>query len=308
MATVLITGGTGLVGSAISTQLTAKGYDVIILTRSPKPASGKVSYAVWDPMQYSIDIEAVKKADYIINLAGAGMADKRWNNKRKEEIIDSRVKSGETLVKALREQPNKVKAVIASSGIGYYGDDAIRPKNKKAFTEDDPVDTEFIGEVCRQWEKSNEPVSELGKLLVTYRIGIALSREGGAYPSFRKPVQLGVTTILGSGNQVISWVHIDDLARLFIHAIENEQVEGVFNAVAPQPVTHKNFMVSLSEKVKGRFCIPLYVPGWVLKIAVGGISVEVLKSATVSSSKISHTGFQFVYPTLGAALENLEKR
>lgn len=308
MATVLITGGTGLVGTAITAQLTAKDYDVIILSRQPKAAQGKVSYAAWDPQQGNIDLTAFQQADYIINLAGAGIADKRWSKKRKAEIVDSRVKSGETLVQTLRNHPNKVKAVITASGIGWYGDDAGRPANKKTFTEEDPADDEFLGTTCKHWEQSIEPVRELGKRLVIYRIGIALSPAGGAYPTFRKPVQLGFATILGSGNQVMSWIHLEDLARLFVHGIENEQLIGVYNAVAPQPVTHRNFMMALAEKIKGRFCITFYVPSFLLKLAVGGVSVEVLKSATVGNSKVSHSGFQFIFPTLQAALENLERK
>lgn len=310
MATILITGGTGLVGKAVSQLLIEKGHDVIVLSRGQSTAA-KDHYrlAHWDPDQGVIDVAAVQQADYIINLAGAGVADKRWSKKRKQEIIDSRVRSGELLVKTLRENNNQVKAVISASGIGWYGGDEKRARDKQAFTETDPVDQEFLGKTCELWEGSVAGVQELpGKRLVIFRIGVALSKNGGAFKEFLKPVRFGVATIFGNGRQVISWIHIDDLARLFLFAIENNQVEGVYNAVSSQPVTNKNFMLKLAEKVKGRFYIPFYVPSFLLKIAVGGLSIEVLKSATVSNTKISQAGFQFLYPTIEPALNNLTKK
>jgi uncharacterized protein (TIGR01777 family) len=311
MATILITGGTGLVGKAVSKLLVSKGYEVVLLSRGEAkgPSAGSQPYEVahWDPEKQEIDKAALQKADYIINLAGAGVADKRWTKKRKQEIVDSRVKSGELLVKALKETPNKIQAVINASAIGWYGDDANRKPGKKAFTEDDPTDTGFLGETCRLWEAGIDPVQELGKRLVKYRIGIVLSKEGGALDEFRKPVRFGVAAILGSGKQVISWIHIDDLARLLVFAIENEKVQGVYNAVASQPVTNKHFVNVLAGKIKGRFYISFYVPSFVLKIVLGEMSIEVLKSATISNSRIGNKGFQFLFPTIEAALTDLTK-
>lgn len=308
MATILITGGTGLIGTAVSKLLISKGHEVIILSRGQATA-GDPLYAIahWDPEKQEIDVAAIQKADYIINLAGAGVADKRWTKKRKQEIVDSRVKSGELLVKALREHTNKVKAVISASGIGWYGDDANRKPSRKAFIEDDPADSGYLGEICKQWEASIDPVQDLGKRLIKFRIGIVLSKEGGALKEFKQPVRFGVAAILGSGRQLISWIHIDDLTRLMLYAIEHEPLHGVYNAVASQPVTNRHFMLKLAEKIKGRFYIPLYVPSFVLKVVLGGMSVEVLKSATVSNSKIGLAGFQFLYPTIDAALSDLTK-
>lgn len=308
MATILITGGTGLVGKALTSLLISKGYEVIILSRG-QSATGNAGYSIahWDPARQEIDVTAVQKADYIINLAGAGVADKRWTKKRKQEIVDSRVQSGELLVKTLKETPNKVKAVINPSGIGWYGDDNKRKPSRKAFKEDDPADDEFLGETCKLWEASIDPVQELGKRLVKFRIGIVLSKEGGALKEFKQPVRFGVAAILGSGRQLMSWIHIDDLVRLILYAIEHESLRGVYNAVASQPVTNKHFMLKLAEKVKGRFYIPLYIPSFVLKIVLGDMSIEVLKSATVSNSKIGLSGFQFLYPTIDAALTDVTK-
>lgn len=306
MATVLITGGTGLIGKALSSVLTGKGYKVIILTRHPQPAKDSVSYAAWNPAQQTIDSAAIEQADYIINLAGENVGEKRWSEKRKQQLVDSRVKSGELIVKALREIPNRVQAVITASGIGWYGPDPAIP-NPKPFTEDLPADKDFLGDTCRLWEASVDPVTTLGKRLVKLRTGIVLSAKGGALDEFKKPVKFGIGAILGTGKQMVSWIHMDDICRIYLAAIENNQIQGVYNAVAPAAASNKDLTLTLARKIKGQFFIPIHVPTFLLKIVLGEMSVEVLKSATVSSRKISDAGFQFLYPTLDAALSHLTK-
>jgi uncharacterized protein len=305
MITVCITGGTGMIGSALSQFLSAKGCQVIILTRHPKPDSSNITYAAWDPAHQTIDAPAIQKADYIIHLAGAGVADKRWTKKRKQEIVDSRVQSGNLIVKALKEISNQVKAVISISGISWYGDDADRRSGKTFFTEKDPAVDEFLAQTCIQWEAAIQPVDELDKRLVIFRTGPVLSNEGGAFAAFKKPVQSGIAAILGNGRQTISWIHIEDLCRLIYFAIENEKMQGIYNAVSPQPISNRNLMLMLAKKMKGRFFIPMHVPAFVLKIIAGGVSVEVLRSATISNEKIHDAGFQFLYPSPEAALNNL---
>lgn len=304
MQTILITGGTGLVGAALTRLLVAKGYQVIILSRKARPAEGAVSYAAWDPANGSIDLKALQAADCIVHLAGANVGEKRWTKKRKQEIVDSRVQSGGLIAKALQSNPNKVRAVISASAIGWYGDDKQRPKDKPYFTETDPADSAYLGDTCRKWEEAIQPVSALGKRLVTLRTGIVLSTEGGALPSFQKPVKMGIASILGSGRQVISWIHIEDIARLYLYAIENENLQGVFNAVAPQPVSNEHLVITLAKLMKGKFYIPINVPSFLLKLVLGEMSIEVLKSATVSSAKISRNGFQFLFPTIDVALQD----
>ncbi|HZH66928.1 MAG TPA: TIGR01777 family oxidoreductase [Flavisolibacter sp.] len=303
MTTVLITGGTGMIGSALTKALTEKAYKVIILTRKAKPSTGIVSYKEWDVAKGVIDRDSIAEADYIIHLAGANVADGRWTEKRKKEIVDSRVKSGELLVRSLKETPNKVKAVISASAIGWYGPDPQVP-NPTPFVETDRMDDSFLGATSKLWEASIQPVLEFDKRLVIFRIGIVLSNEGGAYAEFKKPLNFSAATILGNGKQVVSWIHIDDLVRLFIAAIKNEKLTGIYNAVAPNPVTNKELIVEISKQ-RHKLYIPLHVPTFALKIALGEMSVEVLKSATVSSKKLEGTGFQFLYPTITDAVKNL---
>ncbi|MEP6725196.1 MAG: TIGR01777 family oxidoreductase [Bacteroidota bacterium] len=311
MPTVLITGGTGMIGKALTNLLLQKGYDVIVVTRG-KPdqksaANAGLSYAYWNVLKQTIDIAAVQKADFIIHLAGAGVADKRWRKKRKNEIVESRTQSSALLVKALKDNSNQVKAVISASAIGWYGADPVIP-NPRPFTETDPAENDFLGETCRQWEESIEPVTQLGKRLVKLRTGIVLSKEGGALNEFIKPLRLGIAAILGSGKQIISWIHIDDLCRMYLQAIEDESMEGVYNAVAPRPVSNKELTIDLAKAVKGKFYIALYVPSFVLKIVLGEMSIEVLKSTTVSANKIRGDKFNFIYPSIEAAVNQLIKK
>lgn len=306
MPTVLITGGSGLIGKNLTSHLTAKGYHVIILSRRPLSSENSmVEYAAWDPNKQTIDQDAVAKADHIICLAGAGVMDKRWSEKYKKEIIDSRTRGNEFIIKSL-EAPNKVRTVISAAAIGWYGPDA-KPRVKK-FTEDDPPSPDFLGETCRRWEESIDPVKTLGKRLVKLRTGIALSNDGGAYAEFIKPIKFGIAAVLGDGKQVISWIHIDDLCRMYMHAIENESISGTYNAVAPLPVDNKQLILKAAKKIRGSFFIPVHAPAFALKMILGERSTEILKSTTVSCEKISATGFTFLYPSIDAALEELTRK
>ncbi len=305
MATVLITGGTGLIGTALSNALVQKGYEVLILTRKlPVQHRPQISYAQWDVDAQTIDVAAIAKADYLVHLAGANVAEGRWTEKRKKEIVSSRVASGKLLVKALTDHPNTIKAVVSSSAIGWYGPDPQVP-NPKPFTETDAADAAFLGRTCQLWEESMAPVKALGKRLVYLRTGIVLSNEGGAYKEFKKPLRAGVAGILGSGSQVVSWIHMDDIVGMYLAAIENEQWSGVFNAVAPQPVSNKELVLAMA-KAHGGFAIPAPVPAFALKLALGEMSIEVLKSTTVSSRKAAENGYVFRFPDIASAVRNLE--
>ena len=311
MTTVLITGGTGMIGKVLTKELLARNYRVIILTRDqkisnrPAPISNLV-YSNWDIEKQTIDNSVIQQADYIIHLAGAGIADHRWTEKRKKEIVDSRVKSSELIIKALKQNPNKVKAVVSASAIGWYGTDPVIP-NPKPFTEIDEADESFLGETCKLWESSIEPVAGQGIRLVKLRTGIVLSNEGGALKEFKKPLRFGISAILSNGRQVVSWIHIDDLVQAYIYALQNENMHGVYNAVAPNPVPNKKLILQMGKKIKGSFFIPVHVPSLLLEFMLGDMSIEILKSTTVSCNKILAAGFIFIYPTIAAALLNLRE-
>lgn len=304
MSTVVITGGTGLVGKRLSAYLAQKGHNVIVLTRALREAKQEhnIAYALWDVKKQTIDIHALQQADYIMHLAGAGVVDKPWTPDYKQEILDSRTQSSRLLIDTLRNNSHHVKAIISSSAIGWYGEDK---EAGFAFTETDAAEESFLGRTCALWEQSIEPATELGVRVCKLRTGIVLSNEGGALAEFKKPIQLGVAGILGNGQQVVSWIHVDDLCRLFLFAMENDNLEGSYNAVAPTPVTNKKLTLTLAQLMKGSFHLPMHVPVFMLKLILGSRSIEVLKSTTVSCTKIKETGFTFLFPTIEAALRDL---
>lgn len=304
MATVLITGGTGMIGSSLAKELVRRGHRAVVLTRRNEPPSENVTYRKWNVERGTIDEAAVREADFIVHLAGANVADGRWTAARKKEILDSRVNSGALLVKALQTIPNRVKAVIGASAIGWYGPDAQVP-GSRPFVETDPADASFLGRTCAQWEAAIRPVEATGKRLVLFRIGIVLSNEGGAYVAFKKPLAFGAAAVLGSGKQVVSWIHADDLVGLFCKALEDETMAGVYNAVAPHPVSNKD-LIGTMAKQRGGFSVPVPVPSFALKLALGEMSVEVLKSATVSAARVQAAGYQFLYPRIEDAVKQLE--
>lgn len=297
-----------MIGRRLTELLMAGGYEVIILTRNASSTKHKmpgVAYADWDSKAQTIDEWAISKADHIIHLAGAGVADKRWSEKRKQEIKNSRTQSSSLIVKALESLPNHVQTVISASAIGWYGADTDFSK-KNGFTEDAPPDTGFLGETCRLWEESIQGVEKLGKRLVKLRTGIVLSKHGGALQEFRKTLKAGIAAILGNGQQVISWIHVEDLCRMYMHAIENVTMQGAYNAVAPNAVTNQQLTLTLARQMRGNFYLAMHVPVAVLKIALGEMSIEVLKSTTVNADKIEKTGFNFLYTTVEKALAQIK--
>ena len=307
MQTILITGGTGLVGEALTAALLAKNYKIIVLTRSlhGKQEEKHLSYALWDIKKQYLDLSVITKADYIIHLAGAGVVDKRWTDSYKKEILESRTRSSQLIVDSLKNSANNVKAVICASATGWYGADK---QANASFAESDAAADDFLGNTCKEWEASIEPVAVLGKRLVKLRTGIVLSTRGGALAEFKKPLQFGIAAILGTGRQMVSWIHIDDLCNLYIAAIENEKLSGSYNAVAPNPVSNKKLTVTLAKALNKKLYISLHVPAFILKLIMGQSSIEVLKSTTVNCQKILNTGFKFLHSVIETAIQGLVKR
>lgn len=300
MATILITGGTGLVGSAITDQLLMKGYKIIILTRKVRKSENpQVHYAHWDVEKQVMDESVFREADGIIHLAGAGIADKRWSAKRKREIRDSRVKSGELLMRKLKDVPNRVRVFVSASATGWYSADPSIP-NPSPFREDEPSNDEFLGVTCREWEASVAAVTERGIRLVILRTGIVLSDKGGALPKFRSSITGPIVPVPGGGRQIISWIDLEDLVRMYQFAIEDDAVNGIYNAVSPSPVSLRELMLSLKGNSRK---VPVSIPAWVLRMFIGEMSVEVLKSQTVGCEKICSAGFVFHFPDLKDALK-----
>lgn len=307
MSVILISGGTGLIGRNLTRHLLERNHEVIILTRDKNKTSDnpEISYSYWDIRKQIIDSEVLKKSNHIIHLAGAGVMDKNWTASYKKEIIESRTKSAELIIKNIKENDHRINSFISATAIGYYGPDSKPLIRKEGFVETDLPSNDFLGETCVKWEACTEPVKSLGIRLVKLRTGIVLANEGGALKEYKLPLKFGVATIFGNGKQIVSWIHIDDLCRMYCDAVENDYWLGVYNAVAPETIPQKKFMIALGEKIKNKFFIPIHIPRFALKLFLGKRSIEILKSATVSDKKKKSVGFTFLHPTLKAALEEL---
>lgn len=310
MPVVLISGGTGLIGTKLTHHLIESNYEVIILSgnKNNSSANPKITYSFWDSKKQVVDAEVLKKADHILHLAGAGVMDKKWSEEYKKEIIESRTKSSELLIKTLKENAHHVKTFVSASAIGWYGADDYPLLHKDGFIETDAADKDFLGETCFLWETSVEPVAEMGIRLVKLRTGIVLSNDGGAFKELKKPLRFGFAAISGSGKQIVSWIHIDDVCRIYIEAIENKNINGSYNAVAPLPVTNKKLVIEMAEKFRNKFYIAIHIPTFFLKLFMGKRSIEILKSTTVCNKKIKSTGFTFLYPAIESAIEDLAGR
>ncbi|GAA4845527.1 TIGR01777 family oxidoreductase [Algivirga pacifica] len=295
---VLITGGTGLLGQAITDILLNKGYSVSYLSRKARTGD-KVKYYQWDPEKGMIDPEAIQQAHYIIHLAGANVGGQRWTEAYKAKIVNSRVQSGKLLSDKLKELDHQVEAFISASAVGYYGH-----TGGQLITESAEAGSDFLAGVCVAWEKSTQPIVDQGIRGVWIRIGVVLAEGGGALAKMVLPVKYMVGSPLGSGKQYVSWIHIEDIARLFVFALENEQMKGVYNGAAPIPVTNKELTETIA-KVLGRPILLPNVPEFALRLLLGEQADIVLKGCKVYTGKIKHQGFTFKHPDLQEALKGL---
>ena len=291
MARILITGGTGLVGKRLTQLLIDKNHEVLILSRNPK----NENEFKWDISKNFIENKAFKNIDFIIHLAGAGIADERWTEKRKQVIINSRVKTANLLFEKVNELNIDLKGFISASGIGYYG--AIT--SKTIFKETDKPGTDFLGDVCQKWEEAAHQFSRKNIPVTILRTGIVLSSEGGALDKMKTPI----VSPLGSGKQYIPWIHIDDLCYMYIKSIE-DNLTGIYNAVAPQHHTSLTFSKALAKSIKRPY-LGIGVPGFMLKLLFGELSVILLEGSRISTKKIEKNGYSFRFKTLKKALYNL---
>ena len=299
MSNIVITGGTGLIGKHLGKKLKEKGYAVSVLSRNSIHNADIPVYS-WNPDVGEIEQEALKGADCIIHLAGAGMGDKRWTRSRKKVIIDSRVKTGQFLFENIQKDKIKLKTFITSSAVGYYG--AIT--SDRIFTETDPSALDFLGETCRQWEDTAERFEESGIRTVKIRTGVVLTRQGGVLAKMKIPVMMGFGSATGSGRQFLPWIHLDDVCSIFIRAVEDAKMSGAYNAVAPEHITNRDFMMTLARVLGKSFWFP-HIPAIVMKLLFGEMSEMLLEGSRVSSEKISAAGYRFQFSELSKALTDL---
>lgn len=298
---ILITGATGLIGSEIVRLCRRKNIDVNYLTTSSDKLKSEKGYQgfLWNPDKGEIDRKCFEGVSAIINLAGASIS-KRWTKSYKKKVLSSRVNSIQTLHNGLRHiNTNQITSFVSASAIGIY------PTSLSNFYAEDHahVDASFLGEVVEAWEGALEPLEKYGFSLAKIRIGLVLSSEGGALPEMARPIKYGVGSALGSGQQWQSWIHITDLARIFLYAVEH-QLQGIYNGVGPNPVTNAKLVKEIAKVLKRPLFLP-NVPKFVLRSILGEMSYILFASQRVSSKKIEGVGFNFKYQNVCRALEQI---
>ncbi|MES2559128.1 MAG: TIGR01777 family oxidoreductase [Bacteroidota bacterium] len=298
MKKILITGGTGGIGTHLTKKLIAKGYEVVLLSRKAG-IKNDIRLYEWSPVHGTIDLAAFNGVNHIINLAGAGVADHRWTRAYKKEIYNSRIQSTKLLVNTLIQQRIQVDSLVSTSAIGIYGNEV-----KGIATENQPPGDTFLARVCNDWETEANKATQVNIRTVIIRVGIVLSKEAGFIPEVAKPIRLYAGAALGSGKQTVSWIHIDDLCNMFMKAIEDPTMSGPYNAVAPFPVSNADLTRSMADKLHRPILLPP-VPKFMLQLLFGDIASTLVADQWVSSDHIQKTGFSFTYPTIDAALNNL---
>jgi uncharacterized protein (TIGR01777 family) len=295
---ILLTGGTGLIGTHLTKALLDKGYIVTHLARKPGN-DRKVKTYLWDIAKGEIDEACINGVDTIVHLAGAGVVDKRWSDERKKEIINSRTKSIGLIYQLLRKKGHTVKTIVSATATGYYGD-----RGSEVLTEESEAGNDFLAEVCIKWEAAADEGKELGLRVVKFRTGIVLNKEGGALPQLANPVKWGVGSPLGTGKQWMPWIHWRDVVKMYIFGIENEGLSGVYNMTGPNPSTNQQLTKAVAAQLNKPFWAP-NVPEFVLKLIMGETRIAVLESDRTSSKKIEDAGFKFDYPELPEALKDI---
>jgi hypothetical protein len=293
MKNILITGGSGLVGKQLTSLLESKGYAVAWLSRKPQQRT----YFLWDVDKQELDPQALEWADAVVHLAGEGVAEKRWTAARKQAILRSRTESTALLHTAIEQATQKPSTFISASAVGFYGFDTCAA----LVDESSPSGKDFLAEVVLAWEKEVKKIESLPLRCVILRIGIILDAEGGALAEMLKPP---MAAPLGSGAQWMSWIHVEDLVRLFVFALEKTTLQGIYNAVGPHPATNQQ-LTKEAAAAKGKPYVGIGVPGFALKLVLGEMAAMVLGGNRVSSQKIQKAGFEFEFPELKQALKDI---
>lgn len=303
MNKVLITGGSGMIGSEIIRQLENKDFEIVVPTRGKRKREGNVQYFHWNPQRNEIDPTAMQGVNYIINLAGANLADGRWTEERKEIILKSRTESMAFLIQKVKEFELSIQGFISASAIGYYGNEE---NNAPPYKEQDPPGKDFLAEVCVAWENALTPLDEMGIRNAAIRIGLVLSKEGGLMEKILPLAQKALNTNFGDGKQIYAWIHVEDVARMFVYALEHETIHGPYNGTVDveQQLSQKQFNKALSKYLKRPVWLP-GVPSFALKLAMGEMSEMLLNGNKVSNDKIIQSGFKLKYPTLNQAFKQI---
>ena len=295
---ILLTGATGMLGKDLIESLQQRGYKVSILARKLQKIKD-VNVYLWDVYNQKIDIKCLEGINGIIHLTGENISKEKWSDKRKKEIIDSRVMSAALLFKTIRENENQVKHFISASAVGYYGN-----RGEEILTEENKAGTDFLADTCVKWENAADEGKDLGLRIVKIRTGVVLSKNDGALPAMAKPIQFFAGAPLGSGKQWMPWIHFKDMTQVYIHALENTAMEGVYNACAPFPVTNKTLTKAIAKQLH-RPVWPISVPAKVMELILGEMSAIVLNSTNTSVQKLLSTGFIFKYTLLDNALSDI---
>lgn len=297
---IIISGGSGLVGSHLIPKLLQRGHSIVNLTTKRNSASSKsnnFSESYWSPSEGKIDHTIFDGADAVINLAGFSVSN-RWTDDNRKKMINSRIQSTDLLVKAIIDNEVPVKTFITASASGFYA------SSEKLLSEDENKGVGFLPDLTAEWEKASEMLTRHNVRRVALRIGVVLAKEDGALVKMLPFFKMGLGSAVGSGKQWMSWIHIDDLCNMFIYALDNNNLEGIYNAASPNPSTNKEFSAELAKALGKPFFLPA-VPEFALKIAFGEMASMLLESRKLSSRKIENTGFKFTYPAIGAALKQI---
>lgn len=301
MAKILITGGSGLLGKAISKLLLKMGHQVRLLSRTGGETNGIHKFR-WDPSSGYIDLSAFEGVSHVIHLAGAGIADRAWTSTYKKEILNSRVHTAQLLFDSIVRHNFPIEKIVGASAVGYYGS----VPSEHIYSETDPAGADFPAEVCKDWEQSYAAFSQKGIPLAIVRLGIVLAHEGGAYKKLAPIFKHGLGTVFADGKQYFPWIHIDDAAAIFVKLLFDNSLTGAYNAVSSDVINNREFAMQLARSLNSKLRLPV-IPEWMLRFALGQRALSVTRGLKIDNAKIKSAGFSFKYDDIQTCLLDLAK-